>query len=165
MELESAEVRRCICRLKEKDFDLAYLAGLTVAGIKPLSRWEKPVEREEMNLLEGAGLKCGRISRTVQTGSSVVETIFGGSEGYLRLYGSAFGDKPVDKSPQTQILEGYLFGYPPCCVRAFVRNPYESNGLGREDQEILFHWACPDCRITPLLLEQYRGVHEVVLAL
>jgi hypothetical protein len=165
LELESVEVIRCVARLKEEDFDLAYLAALTVAGLKPLSRWEKPVEREAVDQLVGAGLKCRQNSRTVKTGSSVVETVFAGLEGYLRLYECAFADKPVDKSSSTQVLEGYLFGYPPCCVRAFVRRPYEPNNFRPEDQEILFHWACPGCRITPLLLDRYREVHEFVLAL
>jgi len=165
LEFKCAEVRKCIAGLNKIDFELAYLAGLTIEGIKPLSRWEKPIERDEMDLLLGAGLICRQVNRTVQTGGNVCETIFGICGGYLKLYEHAFANRPVDKSSQTQILEGYFFGYPPCCVNAFVRSPYASNSIQPADQEILFHWTCSDCSITPLLLEQYREVRSCILGL
>ena len=66
----------------------------------------------------------------------------------------------IDKSTETKRLEGFLFGFPPCCVESFTHFGYRPNGLAPEDQELLFHWACPHCRVTPLLLPSYRRVHQ-----
>ncbi len=156
-----AELDQFIKALKEIDFELVYLALLTKEGLKPLSRWEKPLDDNGLQLLQRMGLLTKQIRRTVKTGKEVIETIFSRLHGYIQLYEQSFADKPIDKTAQTQQLEGLLFGYPPCCVDAYIRRPYAPNNLSAEDQKILFHWACKNCKITPLLLPAYKGVYKL----
>lgn len=151
--MKPRDAQPAIRQLKEIDFELAYLVMLTGYGLKPLSRWEKPLDDDAFTLLGELDIASKRISRTVQTGDRVFETVFSRTPGYVEVYQKQFADKPVDKSAQTIRFEGFLFGFPPCCVDAFVRHPYVHNDLAAEDQKILFHWACPNCMITPLLLE------------
>lgn len=162
MDFDSAEVKRCIWALKEIDFELAYLALLTSEGIKPLSRWEKPLDNHGLGLLQQLGLLTKQIRRRVLTGKQVIETIFSRSPGYIQLYEQRFANSPIDKSAETQRLEGFLFGYPACCVEQYMRRPYAPNNLPPEDQKILFHWACKGCKITPLLLPAYKRLHNLV---
>ncbi len=158
----SQELKQCIKALKEIDFELAYLAFLTCEGIKPLSRWEKPLDNNGFELLQRMGLLAKQIRRTVKTGKEVVETIFSRLPGYIQLYQQRFENTPIDKSPQTQRFEGFLFGYPACCVDQFIRQGYAANNLPTEDQKILFHWSCKDCKITPLLLSAYKNQFNIL---
>ena len=157
---EPSKVRRCVGACKEIDFELAYLAVLTCEGIKPLSRWEKPLANDGLELLQQMGLFTKRIRRTVRTGGEVIETIFSRLPAYLQLYEQRFGNKPIDKSAKTKQFEGFLFGYPPCCVNEYIHNPYALNNLKAEEQKILFHWVCRDCKITPLLLDAYKSIYN-----
>jgi hypothetical protein len=75
------------------------------------------------------------------------------------LYASRFDGTPIDPSPANRRIEGLLFGYPSCCVESYVARGYVKNSLRRSDQRILFHWACPNCPITPLLLPYYRKIY------
>jgi hypothetical protein len=160
LNLDSPEIKNCLKQLKEIDFELAYLAVLTREGLKPLSRWEKPLDDHSIGLLQQMGLLTRQIRRTVKTGKEIVETIFSVSAGYIQLYEKRFGDAPVDKSAATVHFEGFLFGYPPCCVDEYIRHSYIKNVLTPEQQRILFHWACKDCKITPLLLPAYKSVYN-----
>jgi hypothetical protein len=160
--LDSQEARRCVKSLKEIDFELAYLALLTCEGIKPLSRWEKPVDNNGLELLRQLGLLTKQVTRTVKTGKKVIETIFGRLPGYIQLYEQRFAGAPIDKSAQTQRFEGFLFGYPACCVDQYISRPYAPNNLQEQDQKILFHWACKDCKITPALLPAYRRLYDLL---
>lgn len=162
MDLDSKEIRQCVGKLKEVDFELAYLALLTCQGLKPLSRWEKPLDGRGLELLQQMGLLTKQIRRTVKTDKIVSETIFSKTPGYIQLYEKQFAGKPVDKSAATTRFEGFLFGFPPCCVDEYIRHPYAANGLPPEEQKILFYWACKDCRITAVLLPGYRRIHEYV---
>jgi len=156
------KLKQYIKSLKQIDFDLAYLALLTGEGIKPLSRWEKPLDSAGLELLQQLGLLTKQIRRTVKTGQEIIETIFSRLPGYIQLYQEHFAGTPVDKSPETQRLEGFLFGYPACCVDAYIHRPYAPNALPEQDQKILFHWACKDCKITPLLLPTYKKLHDLL---
>jgi hypothetical protein len=158
--LESSEDKRCVRALKEIDFELAYLALLTCEGLKPLSRREKPLADDGLELLRQMGLLTKQIRRTVKTGKEVIETIFSRLPAYIAFYEQRFGDRPIDKSAQTQRFEGFLFGYPPCCVNEYIRKPYAPNNLGAEERKILFHWVCRDCKITPLLLDAYKSIYN-----
>jgi len=162
LDFESPGVKRRILALKKIDFELVYLAILTCEGIKPLSRWEKPLDDHGLGLLQQLGLLTRQITRTVKTGAEVIETIFSRSPGYIQLYEQRFGNTPIDKSAETQQFEGFLFGYPPCCIEQYIRQPYAPNNLPPEDQKILFHWACKDCKITPILLPAYKRVHNLL---
>jgi len=51
---------------------------------------------------------------------------------------------------------------PACCVDQYIRQPYAPNNLPAEEQKILFHWACKNCKITPLLLPAYKSVHNLL---
>jgi hypothetical protein len=161
LDFDSLEVKSCVRALKEIDFELAYLALLASEGLKPLSRWEKPLDGDRLVLFQQLGLTIRQVHRTVKTGKEVVETIFGREAGYVRMYEQRFGGRPVDKSAETQRFEGFLFGYPPCCIEQYIAQPYAPNGLPKDDQEILFHWACKDCTITPELLPAYRSLHRL----
>jgi hypothetical protein len=154
------ELKSPLSKLKEIDFELAYLALLTFEGLKPLSRWEKPIDEEQVSLLKQMGLNVKQITRTVKTGRQVIETIFSKLPSYICLYEGRFQNTPVDKSSATVRFEGFMFGYPPCCTEEYVQHPYAPNELNAESQKILFHWACKGCEITPRLLEQYKRVHQ-----
>ena len=160
IELESSEIKSSVRALKEIDFELAYLTLLTCDGLKPLSRWEKPLTDDGLELLRQTGLLTKQIRRTVKTGKEVIETIFSRLPAYILLYEQRFGNRPIDKSAQTQRFEGFLFGYPPCCVNEYIRKPYAPNNLGAEEWKILFHWACRDCKITPMLLDAYKSTYN-----
>ena len=147
-------------KLTRLEFDLAYLALLTQSGTKPLSRWEKPVPHGVEEVMDDMGLEVAYVRRSLRNRESTTEFIFGKSEAHLDLYLRRFDSSRIDKSIETQRLEGFLFGFPPCCVESFAHFGYRDNGLGREDQKLLFHWACPHCRVTPLLLPSYRQAHE-----
>jgi hypothetical protein len=162
LDLESKELKRCVGQLKEIDFELAYLALLTCEGLKPLSRWEKPLDDHGLELLQQIGLLTKQIRRTVKTGKMVSETIFSITPGYIQLYEKRFAGKPIDKSVATMRFEGFLFGFPPCCVDEYIRHPYAANDLPPEHQKILFYWACKDCKITAALLPGYHRIHEYV---
>jgi hypothetical protein len=162
LDFESSEIKRWIQALKEIDFELAYLVLLTCEGLKPLSRWEKPLDNGGLELLQQTNLLIKQIIRRVKTGTEVIETIFSRSPAYIQLYEQRFGNRPIDKSAQTQRFEGFLFGYPPCCVNQYIRRPYVPNNLTDAEQKILFHWACKDCKITPVLLHAYKGVYDLL---
>lgn len=161
-DIGSPEVEKCVRALKEIDFELAYLALLTCEGLKPLSRWEKPLDNAGLGFLQQMGLRTKQVLRTVKTGKEVVETIFSLSEACIQLYERRFGNSPIDKSAQAQRFEGFLFGYPPCCVSQYIRRPYAPNSLTAREQKILFHWACKDCKITPMLLRAYTSVYDLL---
>jgi len=162
LDFDSRQIKQYVKALKEIDFELAYLALLTRQGLKPLSRWEKPLDDRGLEALQQIALLTKQIQRTVKTGKQVTETIFSISPGYIQLYEKRFADTPIDKSAQTQRFEGFLFGFPPCCVDEYIRHPYIKNALDSEKQKILFHWACKDCKITPILLPGYHRIHEYV---
>jgi len=163
LELDRAAIEH-IRALKETDFELAYLAMLTREGLKPLSRWEKPLGERDLDALQQMGLQTRLLRRTVKTGKSLIEAIFGPAPACLDIYVDRFAERPVDKSPETVRIEGFLFGYPPCCVEQYAQQPYAPNDLPEATQKILFHWACKGCRITPLLLPAYGRIHRLVEA-
>lgn len=158
----SDQVADCLRSLKAIDFELAYLAMLTREGVKPLSRWEKQPTGRERELLAGMGLIVSEVPRTVRTGRQVVETLFALSPGPIQAYERQFAGRPIDKSAETVRWEGFLFGYPPCCIERYVDQPYAPNDQPRSLGETLFHWPCKDCRITPLLLPAYQAILATV---
>ena len=161
-DIESEQAGRCLEGLKAVDEELAYLAALTAHGLKPLSRWEKHLDDDALELIEQLGLSTERIRRTVKTGKEVIETVFSPAQGHIDLYKRRFDNTPIDKSAATQRFEGFLFGYPPCCIEQYVRRAYAPNNLAEEDQKILFHWACKDCAITPTLLPGYKAIRNML---
>ena len=146
--------------LKKLDFELAYLALLTQAEVKPLSRWEKSLIRRETKILKRLGLKTAVVQRTVRSGKSIEEIVFSTSEDNIDEYLTHFDQTPINRSPQTRRIEGALFGYPSCCVEHFIEKGYAPNDLLPEAQRILFHWACTGCSVTPLLLPRYWEVYQ-----
>jgi hypothetical protein len=159
---DSPELQEILCELKKIDFELAYLAALTHKGLKPLSRWEKKLSKKNLELLQQTGLLIKQVRRTVKTGKEVIETIFSRAAVYIQLYEQAFGNTPIDKSARTQLFEGFLFGYPSCCVNQYISKPYVPNNLTQQQQKIMFHWACPDCKVTPLLLPAYKNIYDAL---
>ena len=151
--------------LKNLEFELAYLALLTRAGLKPLSRWEDRFDGRTEQTLQALGLKTRVVERSVRSGRRVRELLFSPSDWCLEAYARQFDGTPVDRTPATMRLEGRLFGYPTCCIESFIAHGYARNSLRRRDQRILFHWACPHCGITPLLLPHYRRVYQQCQAL
>jgi hypothetical protein len=141
-------------------FDLAYLSMLTKAGLKPISRWEKEFAPEAERILGEMGLITRTVRRSVRSGKLVRELLFSESDRSLDLYVSRFDGKPIDPTPANMRIEGLLFGYPTCCVESYITKGYAGNSLRRSDQRLLFHWACRNCPITPLLLPCYRRIHR-----
>jgi hypothetical protein len=147
--------------LRKLGFDISYLALLTKKNVKPLSRWESKFSRGQVKALHHLGLKTETVERPLLNGHSTHELIFSTSRRYLDLYSRKFRHTPLRKDRQSVITEGFLFGYPGCCVRNFAQNGYTKNELEGRGQEILFHWACPGCRATLELLPYYqRTRHE-----
>ena len=103
-----------------------------------------------------------QIRRKVKTGDEIIETIFSKSPAYVGLYEQRFANAPVDKSAETQRIEGFLFGYPPCCVEQYIIKAYAPNNLTEHQQKILFHWACNNCHVTPLLLQAYERAYSML---
>jgi hypothetical protein len=146
--------------LKAIDFELAYLAVLTREGLKPLSRWEKPLDKSGVELLRRLDLITSQVRRKVKTGDEVIETIFSRTPACIELYEQRFANTAVDKSAETQRFEGFLFGYPPCCIEQYIQRPYARNNLTEHQQKILFHWACNHCTVTPMLLQAYERIYR-----
>lgn len=146
--------------LRKLNFHLLYLALLTKERIKPLSRWEKPLSKNEIILLKKLGLKVNRIERKTLTGKSTYEFIFSKSYNYLNYYQKNFDHTLLSQSGTNMRKQGFLFGYPSCCVENFIHNGYTKNRYIGKEQEILFHWVCPDCRITPCLIPYYQKIHN-----
>lgn len=144
------------------DFEFYYLVELTKQNIKPLSRWERPLSDKAIKWILNQGLYVDTIPRKTLLNKEVSETIFSNSSHYLNFYNRKFYNTPLRKSVMSQRLEGFLFGYPSCCVQQFIKKPYVANSLKKENQELLFHWACPNCRNTPGLLSYYRSVYQQV---
>lgn len=150
-----------IRHLKAIDFELAYLALLTREGVKPISRWEKPLDEPALEAFQQLGLLTRPVRRRVRTGQAFIETIFGRTPAYLEIYARHFENLPVDKSAETVRIEGFLFGYPPCCVAQYIKHPYAPNEFPAEKREILFHWTCEGCILTPLLTPLYERLHQL----
>ena len=165
LDLDLQNIHDDLLVLKEKDFELSLLALLTCKSLKPLSRWEKPLTDNEISSLQHIGLLTKKITRTVKTGKEVSETIFSLSPAYIKLYQQRFENTPIDKSAETQRFEGFLFGYPPCCIEQYILKPYAVNNLEEKDQKILFHWACKDCKVTPFLIDSYRSFYYALSSL
>jgi len=91
LELDRAAIEH-IRALKETDFELAYLAMLTREGLKPLSRWEKPLGERDLDALQQMGLQTRLLRRTVKTGKSLIEAIFGPAPACLDIYVDRFAD-------------------------------------------------------------------------
>lgn len=144
--------------LHSMDFELVYLAALTRSGLKPLSRWEDTFDRHTETVLHALGLQTQAIERSIQSGPPVRELIFSRSSQCLAQYASCFDRTPIAHHRAAMRIEGRLFGYPSCCIESFIAQGYARHALRRTDQRILFHWACPSCQITPLLLPRYRSV-------
>jgi len=144
------------------EFELAYAAALTAEGLKPASRWEKDFGEESIEALRRMGLECRIVSRTVETGRPVNELLLSRNSLFLDAYVDRFDGSRIDKSFDTQRFEGLIFGYPACCVEGFCKRPYSKNALSKEDQGLLFHWACGDCKVTPVLLPFYRNIYQAL---
>lgn len=152
-------------KLSRFEFQLAYLVMLTRHGLKPLSRWEGYLGDEADDLIRSSGLVLEKVTRRNWIGKKRVETVFAPDCRRPDLYARRFEGTVFRHTPEKVRLEGQLFGYPSCCVDSFIQNPYAKNGLNSKDQEILFHWACPDCVTTRELLHEYRLVHNECLRL
>ena len=151
---------RSSAALRGLDFELAYLALLTQEGLKPLSRWERESTPGAEETLRGLGLKTRLVERSTRCGSTQRELVFSPKEELVAQYAARFAGTRLHPSGDGMRLEGLWFGYPSCCVESYARRGYGKNALPHADQRLLFHWACPRCALTPLLLPQYREVYR-----
>jgi hypothetical protein len=146
--------------LGQLDFDLAYLVLLAQQGVKPLGRWEADCDEATEMVLNHLGLHHRGVLRTARNGRRVKELVFSRSKDLVRDYAMLFDNSPLTIPPDAVRAEGLMLGYPACCVEHFLAAGYARNGLPRRDQRILFHWACPECRVTLGLIEAYRKVYR-----
>ena len=146
------------------DEELRYLALLTAEGIKPLSRWEMGIDSGQRVTLEHLGLLVSTLTRGTEWGRLVTHTIFSRQRSLLQRHHSAFDGTAISNDEQSVCREGFDFGYPACCVDAFIEKGYQSNGFAPQDQGILFHWACPDCEFTQMLLPEYRQIYQSLIS-
>lgn len=147
-----------IPRWRTDTFEFEYLARLTHAGLKPLSRWERALRPEFSRCLNDLELPARAIRRHLLSGAVVTEWIFSRSSDPLEAYAARFGEQVIAPTPENMRFEGRLFGYPECCIESFLRQGYARNALPRADQRLLFHWACPGCTVTPALVPAYRAI-------
>jgi len=147
-------------KFNDIDFELIYLGLLTKESVKPLSRWEKDFGLSEIKFLKSFGLRSMAIERYLTTGRIIEELIFSKSKELLNEYANLFKKTPIRYTPATIELEGRFFGYPDCCIRSYINYGELNNGFAKDEQALLFHWACPDCRITPKLIPRYRAIYE-----
>lgn len=147
-------------QLARLQFDLAYLALLTKYHLKRLSRWEGAVSPEGVAILRDLGLEVAHVKRRLLLGRKTDETVFSRERRWTDLYRARFDMTRIGEKPHDVRFKGFLFGYPSCCVEAFIKKPYSKNDLLPKDQELLFHWACQGCKLTPHLLKEYRGIHQ-----
>lgn len=150
--------REPLGRLAAVDFELALLAVLVAEGWKPLARYEHALPAERHDDLAAMGLRTRQTRRRTTAGVVVYETVLSCHEGLLAVYVETFDDASLRIDAARARLEGWLFGFPPCCVTAYVEHGYSANALPPEEQAELFHWACPGCTITPRLLPHHRAV-------
>jgi hypothetical protein len=141
--------------------ELLYLVALTRAGLKPLSRWEGGLDGAARRAIHKEGLIVDSVRRRTRMGRRVAETVFATNSRYVDLYRRRYDGSRLRDKPDDTRYQGRLFGYPSCCVEAFVEHPYAPNGLDPRDQAVLFHWACPACRTTPGLVREYRRAHSI----
>ncbi len=145
-----------------------YLVQLTVEGIKPLSRIEWGLTNEQTrSLTNDSGLVFGRVSRQPVEGhekTRVTHDVFSRCLEVVRQYSRCFNGRTLLYTPDMIREEGDFFGYPECCVESFIKTEGQPipNGLPKEDQAILFHWACPDCKETPKLVPEYRRIWQEI---
>jgi hypothetical protein len=151
--------------LSQLDFELAYLALLTRYGLKRLSRWEPDIAPHHIDILRDFGLEVAIVRRRLLFGRKTRETVFSTGKRWTDLYRTRFEMTRIRESPEQTRLRGFLFGYPSCCVEAFIQKPYSKNHLPPRDQRILFHWACSGCKVTPGLLKEYRSIYDECLGL
>lgn len=142
------------------DEEFHYLALLTAEGIKPLSRWEMGLDNDQLYSLKRLGLQVSTLTRSTEWGRMVIHIIFSRQPSILQQHRAAFAGTPLTRARQSVRKEGLDFGYPSCCVQAFAENGYQINGFSAQDQGILFHWACPDCKKTRHLLPEYRRIYH-----
>jgi len=146
--------------LHDQRFQLLYLALLTNRKVKPLSRWEKPLGYQEKKTLKKFDLVLEPVTRFCDNGDKIEELIFSTSSRYLTAYTRHFDDQPLRLTPAQRKIEGFLFGYPSCCVENFIHNGYTRNPYIDKEQKLLFHWICPDCRISPSLFSIYKSIFD-----
>lgn len=146
-------------------FDFAYLALLTQAGLKPLSRWEAAYGAREMELLDRLKLRHRPVDRWLWNREPAQELIFSRHLHQLRAYAELFQNRPIEQTLLQIRIEGKFFGYPECCIDHFVRHSYKANHLDPRLQQFLFHWACPRCRATAALLPRYQKIHRLCVSL
>jgi hypothetical protein len=138
--------------------DAVYLGILTARGLKPLSRLEYATGDAFLAWLAESRLWTAGVTRPARNGAPARHLVMSGDAAILRRYCDEFDGRPLrGETPAVVRREAHYFGYPACCAEAYLRTPHAPNGLPAEDQALLFHRACPGCRITPRLIPAYRA--------
>jgi len=147
-----------ILRPQKLELEAIYLGLLSAWRIKLLSRVEYPLKADVLALLEALGLTVSPVLRVAENGTRVTHWTFGAEPRLVEQYRREYeGTAIAGQLPAVVRAEGRYFGYPPCCVEAFIREPYAPNGLTAEEQGLLFHYACPGCRETSRLIPLYQA--------
>lgn len=146
---------------RQLEEDALYLGVLTAWQVKPLSRLEYPVETPILNLLREWGLTFAPVTRFAQDGTRCHHLAFSVQPALLAAYCAEFDGTRLEETPAVIWAEAHYFGYPPCCAESFIRAPHAPNDLTVEEQGLLFHHACPGCRVTPALIPRYRAALAV----
>jgi hypothetical protein len=135
-----------------------YLGVLTAQHVKPLSRLEYSVEPKVFEVFKRLRLATAPITRYAQSGAVVTHLVLSSKWSLIRQYQIAFAGTVIrGEIPVVVREEAKHFGYPACCAEAYLREPYAPNGLTEEDKALLFHYACPGCKVTPRLIPLYES--------
>jgi hypothetical protein len=136
--------------------DAIYLGILTARGVKPLSRLEYDAGSDILDCLRTMGLHVTAVTRVARSGAQVRHTIFSRELQLVQCYRTDFDGRLLRGETRAVIRrEAHYFGYPACCAEAYSCAPHAPNDLTAEEQSLLFHHACPGCRVTPALIPHY----------
>ena len=138
--------------------DAVYLGILTARGVKPLSRLEYDAGSDILDCLRAMGLHIAAVTRVARSGAQVRHTVFSRDPQFVQCYRADFDGRLLRGETRAVIRrEAHYFGYPACCAEAYCCAPHMPNDLTAEEQSLLFHHACPGCRVTPVLIPRYRA--------
>ncbi|HEX37731.1 MAG TPA: hypothetical protein ENG70_02590 [Candidatus Cloacimonetes bacterium] len=146
--------------INDDSFQLLYLALLTSGKVKPLSRWEKGLDHQKKKMLQRFDLSIEPVTRICANGKKLHEFVFSKSARYSGSYREHFNNRILQNTQEDKRIEGFFFGYPSCCVENFIHHGYSYNPYIGKEQNLFFHWICPNCRITPSLVPLYTSIFQ-----
>jgi len=138
--------------------DALYLAVLTARGLKPLSRVEYEVADDIRQVWRKLDLHIASCTQFAANGMPVHHWLLASDSHIAKAYRGLFDGSSLDHhTPDLGRAEARYYGYPVCCIEAYIANPHMPSGLSPGEQALLFHRACVGCVASPRLVPAYRA--------